>query len=274
MAAKSQLINAVILLCIFFFADLITNFTQAFPQNDPNCKLKENFSVIDDYRLLIGSRNIAANNFLNTSFISVSIQNQLLIKELMNKNSSAQWKYKANAFFVEINHFGYSRYGEMKLSAGYSKRFGSKIAIGLNFHYLLHHAIHYGTENSFTFDLSFQTAISEKLGFGFVVYNPARLKYGITGEEIIPVVFIYDCYYKIGNKLLFFSEIEKKIPGVFNVGLGMTCHFSQMSITSSLSLTSLSFLISTEWHSFIFGIRTDCHYKTGISPTLNLYYLL
>ena len=223
---------------------------------------------------MTGAHNIAAQNFHNNSLISVSLQNQFLIKELMNKELGTQWMYKGSAFHFNLNHFGYFRYGEMKLSAGYSKRFADKITFGLQFHYLLNHTQNYSSKNSFTFDLSFQTVISKKTGFGLMVYNPAKLKYGISGEQMIPIRFIYNYYYKISNNILLFSELEKKIPGAYNACFGMTYHFSQISISSSLSLTNFSFLISTEWKSFLFGIRTDCYYKTGISPTLNLYYFL
>jgi len=273
MATKSLLNNAIRLSFIFISIIFIVHFTRAYSQGGQNCLSKENCTVMDDYLLLVNPHNIAAGNFLNRSFISVSIQNQLFIKELMNEEISAQWIYKTNAFSVDIRHFGYSKYGEMKISAGYSKQFGNKIAIGLNFHYLLNHAIHYKAQNSFTFDLSFQAAISEKFGLGLAVYNPARLKYGIKGGQMIPIEFIYDCYYKIGKKLLLFSEIEKKIPGAFNIGFGMSYHLAPMSFSGLVSLTSCSFLISVEWHSFIFAIRTDFYYKTGISPTLDLYYL-
>jgi hypothetical protein len=268
--ANKSLSNKAFRLFFIFITPLIIGYSpHLYSQEGANCLLEECGSE----QLLLYKGNIAAQNLVNSSFISVSIQNQFLIKELMIEEVRAQWIYKTNGFSMAIRHFGYSKYGEMKISAGYSKRFGNKIAIGLNFHYLLNHAIHYKAQNSVTFDLSFQAAITEKFGFGLDVYNPARLKYGIKGGQMIPVEFIYDCYYKISKKLLFFGEIEKKIPGAFNLGLGMSYHLSPLSFSGLVSLTSCSFLISVEWHSFIFAIRTDFYYKTGISPTLDLYYL-
>lgn len=230
-------------------------------------------AILDYHHTLLSYSSLSGAAFLSRSSLIASFKNQFLLKELMEKKISFQYHYKENLFSAGVFHYGYSKYGEMVLSGGYARSFGGKFAFGMQFHYLMHHAYQYPLQHSFTFDLSFQALISDRVGFGVMIYNPARLKYGVTGDQTIPMVFQLNGFYKMSNHLLISLMLDKNLPGDFNASFGIAYLIRNIVISAEFSLSHLSFRTKLAWRSFGFEIESQYHYRLGFSPALFLYYL-
>jgi hypothetical protein len=205
--------------------------------------------------------------------VSLSVRNEFLLKELMEKKIDFAYRQQNNLFVCRIEHFGYEKFGEMKLSTAYGRLFAGRFAVAMQFHYLLRHAYEYPTEHSFTFDLSFQAKIKETFGFGVEIYNPAGLKYEVIKGDVIPRFFSINLHHKISSRILLWSKIEKYFPGNFDVILGTDCHISLITLSGAISLSRLQFNILFSWRSFHFDLQTQYHYQLGFSPALRLHYL-
>lgn len=226
-----------------------------------------------DYHVPLSSSSLSAATFLSHSLVVASFKNQFLLPELMEKSFSLQYHYRENLFSAGVYHDGYSKYGEMVLSGGYARSFARKFAFGMQFYYLMSHAFQYPLQHSFTFDLSFQALINERLGFGVMVYNPAMLKYGVTGEQVIPMLIRLNGFFKMSDKLIFSGTIEKSLPGNFDASFAIGYLIRNLFLSGEVSLTHLSFRTQLRWRSFAFEIESQYHYRLGFSPALFLYYL-
>ena len=146
------------------------------------------YLTVKDYQLL--KMDIASTKpFESFSKISTSCSNDYLLKELTKASMTAGLLWGRHALGIHTSHYGYSKYGELTSSLAYSVKLGAKIALGIRFHYIFQHVDHYESQHSVTFDFSMYAHVSRKLSFAIELYNPARLKYGLTGNTVIPMRF-------------------------------------------------------------------------------------
>ena len=248
-------------------------FSSVFLFSQTQERFNANYDISHLHLIELGKSSTAALTLLPCPLISLSFRNQFLLKELMEKRIDFTYFYQNNLFAFRTEHFGYSKYGEMKLSSGYGRIFAGRFAVAMQFHYLFRHAYEYPSEHSFTFDLSFQAKIKENFGFGVEIYNPAGLKYEVIKGDIIPRYFSINLYHKMSAKILLWSKIEKYFPGSFDIIIGANFRISPFILSGSVSLSHLQCNILLSWRSFYFDLQTQYHYRLGFSPALRLHYL-
>lgn len=231
--------------------------------------------IYEPYFIDLSKDNIACNALSNHSYTITNISNEFLLKELMTATAECVYRYRQNAFALRCSHFGYSQYGEFQMSAGYSRTFGKRLAWGLRFHYLVTHAAEYPNIHSFTFDISCYVAASRNIGIGFSVYNPACLKYGVTGSTRLPTRFHTLLNYKIGKNVLLSAELEKELKTQFEAAIGATYRIKCLFLTIKCRLPTpdLSANVRILARKFLFG--TDCSYqpRIGFSPKVSFAYI-
>lgn len=215
----------------------------------------------------------SAQLFLPTSYFSASCCNQFLLKETTTAHAELWLQSGNNGIALAVEHQGGKQYGELKSSIAYGRLFGEKIGVSLRFHYLCSHAEHYTPLHSLTFDLSLFAAATQKLFFGFEVFNPARLKYNFTSSEVIPMKFSLWSQFKYSDKLVFSLLIFKQLPGNFDIGT--SAHYAPLdffAFSFNLSLTSLNIGALFRCHKVYFKIDVNYNYRLGISPKIGIYY--
>ena len=257
--------SILLIINVFIIQDSLVSQTQN--RNDMRCDIAH-------LHLINLSENATAPfALLPNSMVSLSVRNEFLLKELMNKRVDFAYRRQNNLFVFRIEHFGYEKFGEIKLSTAYGRLFAGRFAVAMQFHYLFRHAFEYPSVHSFTFDLSFQAKIKETFGFGVEIYNPVGLKYEIVKGDVIPRYFSINLYHKINAKMLLWSKIEKSFPGSFDILLGADCRISPITLSAAVSLSHLQFNILYSWRAFHFDLQSQYHYRLGFSPALRLHYL-
>ncbi|MCL2245994.1 MAG: hypothetical protein FWC10_02655 [Lentimicrobiaceae bacterium] len=250
--------------CLLLFFSLISPMVLA---------QKEPFSVTDYFLFHNQSQNFSAHPWLSGGTVSLSSQNQFLLKELCTTTLSGVYTIKANSVALTVSHFGYSKYGIFTLSSGYARVFAKRVSFGLQAHYLLHHAESYPKKSSFTFDLSLYGQISQKVGIGVSAYNPTNLKYGVTGNEKIPMLYMLMLDYKINEKVLLALVASKQLPGVFDIS-GTICFKDKFyGFLMDFSLKRVGTRFSFWWKSVEFDVGGSFDYRVGFSPMVSIVYL-
>ena len=208
----------------------------------------------------------AARCMLATSYAHAGFRNDYGLKELMLGNVEYDYIQQQDALLASASHYGYSSFGELKVGIGYGRRFSNKVAIALQAVYLLNHAEHYHTRHSFTIDFSAYCQISRTLGLAVDLYNPIRMKYGVTGNEIIPMVFALHVDYQPSEKLIFTLYGEKTLPGTLDAGLEMYYHpLPNLMVSGTAALTHCGIGILIPWKQIIFSIGADWYYRVSVS---------
>ena len=229
-------------------------------------------SVADYYLFHKSDKNFSVQSFLSGGDVSFSSQNQFLLKELCTATVSGGYNIKGNRVAATVSHFGYSKYGIFTISGGYTRAFAKRVSFGLQVHYLLHHAEGYPKKSSFTFDLSLYGKLSQKIGLGVSAYNPANLKYGITGKEKIPMLYTLILDYKIHDKVLLAVAASKQLPGFFDIS-GIICFKDKFyGFLLDLSLKKVELKFSFWWKRLEFDVGGSFDYRLGFSPRVQITY--
>ena len=235
--------------------------------------------IVAAYVSDLGIRSNAATALSGESKIAVGFRNDFLLQDLMYKSVSGQIGITGNCLTFSIMHYGYAQYGEYKIAVGYSRVFGKKFSIGMTFHYIGNHARDYGVEHSITFDISAHCNITQKIGFGVRAFNPAHLKYGITGENAprLPMIFNLDFHYKISRKILLYIFAEKEIGGALRIGIGgiySPHRLFRMSLHAAFPVPEAELQTIFHWNHIEFGAGVIWKLNLGISPCLTLNFPL
>ena len=255
---------------LYYILYLITY--PAFPQS-VNVFDKREYNIEKEYYRQLSFSHSAGAAFFDNHFLSFSFQNKFFQKELMNKEIGSVMIFKSNVLLFHFSHFGYNKFGNGKCSIAYSRVFAKKVSVGLQFHYLFEHAYQYATRHSLTFDFSLFSKVTNDFSIGILVYNPAKLKYGFTEKATIPMLLDFRFFYKSNDKCLIKGNVEKSLPGNFNLSLGMDWLLHHFIFSGNIALTNLDFSVKSYFHSFCLDVNMQYYYQLGFSSTLSLYYI-
>lgn len=215
----------------------------------------------------------AARCMLATSYAHAEFRNDYALKELMFGKVEFDFIHQQDALLASASHYGYSGFGELNVSIGYGRRFGGKVCVALQAVYLMNHAEHYPTRHSFTVDFSAYCQISRTLGLVVDLFNPIRMKYGVIGEEVIPMIFALQVNYKLNDKLCFTLYGQKKLPGTLELGANIFCQpHKNIILLCDASITHCGIGLIIPWRLLAFNIKADWYYRVSVSTQEDVGY--
>jgi hypothetical protein len=203
------------------------------------------------------------------SYAGFHFRNDFGMKEMMFADCSGTWHIKKNMLMFSINHYGYGNYGEMTLSVGYGRNFGDRFAMTARIFYMMAHARSYPTRHSLCTDFALTYKVSGKLLLNATVYNPFMMRYGIVGQEIIPLKFAVGCTYLPVQKLLLSLTTTKMLPGEWEVD----CRFMAQPIPPLLlavhgSNSRLGIFIGLIYRKFLISVEAAWYYRVSVSSQI------
>lgn len=215
----------------------------------------------------------AARCMLHDAYLGTSFRNDFCTKEMMFKELEFDFIHQQDALLASASHYGYSGFGELAVHIGYGRRFGNKVAVALRGVYLLNHATHYAPRHSFTVDFSAYCQVSRSISLAVSLYNPIRMKYGVTGDEVIPMEFALQADYQPNEKMIFALYGKKTLPGTMDAGLEMYYHpLPNLMVSGTAALTHCGIGVFVPWRQLVFSIKADWYYKVSVSPQGGIEY--
>lgn len=200
-------------------------------------------------------------------------QPHFLTKEISDMEWEGCHTFQGNGLSWRIQHIGFSAFGTMECRLGYGRRFGKQVGVVLQGCYLWRHARHYPGVHSFTIHLSMAYQMSQKLLLAVTLYNPIRMRYGIVGQEVIPMSFNVMLRYAAGRTVLLDLNIEKRLPIGFEIG-SMAHYTPKRAVSFHLTCSNMrcGVGISVGWRTLRLLVQGDWYYRTGITPSIELLY--
>ncbi len=207
----------------------------------------------------------------------ISYESKFSLSQLSNKTAAFAYPTNFGVLGVNFNHFGYSKYNEMKIGLVYARAFGKYIRIGLQLDYLQTTiGDGYGAKSNATFELGVQSDITKEITLGAYVFNPVRVKLSDFADERIPAVFRFGLAWHFSRSFLATAEAEKSsyYPKVIIRG-GLEYNLKERFVFR------IGFSSGEEVFAFGFGIhlkgfRLDLaaimHQTLGFSPQASLSY--
>jgi len=199
-------------------------------------------------------------------------RNHFLTKEISETCLEGVHIFKGNGLSWSVSHTGFSAYGTAEIRLGYGRRFGNKVSVVMQGCYLWRHARHYEGIHSFTIDISAAYQMSRKMTLAVFLYNPIRMKYGVVGDEIIPMDFNVLARYWAGKQVILDMFVHKRLPKGFE--LGGVVHFlpiKSLYLRLLCSNQRCGLAVMVGWKGLQFQIRGDWYYRLGIVPAIDIY---
>lgn len=157
--------------------------------------------------------NQAGLGFLNEAEAALVYENRYISSEI-NKMAVAVAVpiQKVGTFGVNVVRFGYAAYNENKFGIAYSRAFGEKISIGVQFNFMwLHIGDVYGNRYTGTGEISFLAKPLKNWWIGAHVYNLTRTPLADYQREKLNTIFKLGSAYHLKEKLIISAELEASL---------------------------------------------------------------
>lgn len=207
------------------------------------------------------------------SWAGFHVRNDFCTKEMTTAEITGQLTLHNNVLCASVNHYGYANYGEMKLSVGYGRNFGDRFAMTARIFYLMAHARSHPSRHSLCVDFAIACRASPKLLFDATVYNPFMLRYGIVGQEVIPMQFSIGCTYTPARKLLLSLSTSKTLPGAWEVDFRFATRLAEpLLLAAECSNHRIGLYVGWRFKQLLFSARAAWHYRISVSPEIGGHY--
>ena len=213
--------------------------------------------------------DIPAQSCFLPTFAGFHFRNDFGMKEMMYADIIGVLNFRKNILFFCVNHYGYASYGDFKLSVGYGRNFGDRFAMTARVFYMMSHARGYPARHSVCADFAFAYKVSPKLLFDAVVFNPFLLRYGIVGQDVIPLRFALGCTYMPVRKLLLSLIMSKSLPGAWEVTGRIKTHpIAPLLLGADCSNNHLGVYIGLLYKKFLVSVQAKWYYRISVSPEI------
>ncbi len=108
-----------------------------------------------------------------------------------------------------VQSFGYEGFKQQKLGLSYGRKLWSALSVGAQFDFFQVRIQEYDSKGAISFEGGIQAMISKNLSIGAHVLSPRQVE--LAGGENLPTIFRLGIAWKVSEKLLFVSEIEKDL---------------------------------------------------------------
>ncbi|MBN2730684.1 MAG: hypothetical protein JXR53_15775 [Bacteroidales bacterium] len=182
-------------------------------------------------------------------------------------------------FSLNVNQYGFSSYSLTKGGLAFSRFFGPKFAVALQFDVFQFNLgdEFYGNHTAFTFEGGFQYKINDQLRLGTHIFNPVEAELSAYGDERIPPALAFGFAMNLTEDAVFQVDIVKEMyrPAALRTGFsylimntlairgGMQTAPFSISGGAGLVLKNVQVDLSTSYHQIL-----------GVSPAISLMFHL
>jgi hypothetical protein len=262
-----------IFICFCFIALGCSSSAQVYPLSPVRMSLAG--SGLAGKSGVFSTENPAAAAFLSGPLYTFSFQESYFVKELSLSSFSVAVPAFSGTFGGRIQHQGYDAYGQLRLGAAFSRKFGDKCAAGIQADLRRLSIRHYGAVAGVSFLFSVLFEPSEKLRWSVLAENPFawRLKKGYS--QTWPVSVSGGLAYLPNQKTEVFLDAFISTVSPAELRAGLRYHFtSGMYVMAGWSSgpETAAFGFDCGWKKMRFIMAAAFHRYLGVSPQSMLYY--
>lgn len=167
---------------------------------------KNSVSLSDFWSIQNNPAGMANYHYLS---VGISYENRFLMKELSSYNAALVVPVQIGTFGLSFSRFGFENFNENKLGLAYARTFSPFLKMGLKLDYLLFKfSDEYAKRRTATFELGFQSDITNDLCVGVYIFNPINVKLKTIHNEQVPILFRFGLSYIITKDFLATTEVE------------------------------------------------------------------
>jgi hypothetical protein len=221
--------------------------------------------------------NQAGLALLNSLQVGIHHENRFMVPEFGLQAVALAVPARPGVIGLSYSYFGFSRYNESKLGLAFGRRFGERLATGVQINYLhTYIAEDYGTTGNITVEGGFIAQPVDGLYIGAHIYNPTRTRITTYYDNPVPVIFRFGMAGHFDQKIIAVAEVEKEADfrPVFKAGIEIGVHgplFLRTGIRSDP--VQPSFGIGYILGSLFADLAFTNHRQLGLTPHFSLSYI-
>ncbi len=182
-------------------------------------------------------KNQAGIAFLIDPEIALAYESKFLLNDLSNKSAAFVLPSKNYALGLSIENNGFTTYNETKAGLSLAKKFGTQLAVALNFNFHQISISNYGSSQTFSFEAGMQYHLSPKIWLGSHIANPNQSKFNNNAEMIIPSHIQFGGSFLFSDQLMAVTEIEKIADQQLDLKSGIEYQIKELiSLRAGLSV--------------------------------------
>jgi hypothetical protein len=155
--------------------------------------------------------NPGALSELKATSVGLSYENRFLLKELQTQAFVVAHPLKKGVISFGGQLYGQSLYRTSRIGLGYSMKLSDKLSAGVQMNYQAVRITNYGQKGNVSAELGVLAKITDKLNFGFSVFNVNRAKLAEFHDDRFNSVMRIGIYYEISSKVIVLAEAEKEV---------------------------------------------------------------
>ncbi len=153
--------------------------------------------------------NIASLTALQKTEVGIYNQLRFGVKNLNMLSSGIAFPSKWLHVGVLANYYGYDKFNQQKITAGFAKKLNTHFSLGITLNYI---AVNIAErENTFALstDLGSFYTVNKALQIGFFLSNITQTKYANTAFGSLPSAAKFGFKYALNNKIYLVADAEK-----------------------------------------------------------------
>lgn len=220
--------------------------------------------------------NQAGLAWVNTIQGGFYYENRFLVKELGMKAGAVVLPIRQGTFGLEVSSFGFSQYGENKYGLSFARKFGTRVAAGIQLDYLTTRiAGEYGSVGAPAAEIGVMAEPVSHLRIGVHIFNPTRAKLADYNDERVPTLMRFGGQYTFSEKVFLSAELEKDVDfkAVFRGGIEyhpVKEFYLRAGAASNPGLSAFGF--GVELKQFRLDLASTFHSVLGFTPQVSLQY--
>lgn len=256
---------------------LLLGRTQAQPSRSP---LSARYTGTGAYSLdftdaFSGAVNQAALAEVKKACAGIYGERRFMLKELSNYSAALALPSKLGGFGLALYYFGGSQFNTSQVGAGYGKKLGDKIDIGIQFNFNGISIAGYGSSSTISAEAGTIIHLTEKLHIGLHVYNPAGGKFGKNGSEKLASVYSTGIGYEVSDKVFISTVIGKEEDQPVNINAGLEYRFADHFFSKtgvSTATGNYFFALGLQWKSIRIDAVNSWQNALGFTPGIMLLF--
>jgi len=200
----------------------------------------------------------------------------LFSDELSEQSFAFVLPLQSNFAGISINRYGISEFNEIRAGAALARKFGKDLSIGIKANVHQIKITNYGNATTFSIDAGANYALTQQIGLGIYVNNPASQTYH-TGAiaSYIQSAIHFGTTYTPSNKLIIATTVVKDFERKLDVSIGLDYNlYDFLHLRGALSAKPFKQYVGMGliYRQLIIDGAVESHPQIGYTPQIGFSY--
>jgi len=223
-----------------------------------------------------GIQNRAALANQREFWVGAHHENRFMLAELGSSTLGFTAPVKPGTFGVDVSYFGFSGFNTGSVGLGYGMYLGNRFTAGIGLSYSrIQLPAEYRSANAFTVEGGIHYMPTERLTFGFYVFNPTNSNFDDLGD--LPTLMGIGITYMPSHNILLIFQVDDDTQRTPTIRFGLEYRVMERTALrlgySAASPEGITAGVGLPIQGFDVDFSLSHHQLLGFTPSLSVAYL-